>query len=312
MPRRKRTGIMLAKKATLAKLQALDTNGFYVQPKLDGFRCRVVLDDEAVLYSSTGKVITSVPSILNVYKLLRTFLKIELDGELYAHGLSFQKISSIVSRTNQLHPNHLSISHVLYDICNTQLRMSSRVDVLSALKTKLYKLNLTYNIEILETHYCSKYTEIQYWLDRFIDEGYEGIIIRPMNGLYVQKRTWDLIKMKPRHIMIAKVVGYQQLMSEVCSNCRNTPSKCECLHKDWHKKPVEMLGAFICSILNDDPSRTLRIEFSVGSGHLLTHINRSKLWIERDKLPGKYIKIKYQELSDTGVPRFPVVEAFSE
>ena len=77
-----------------------------MQPKLDGVRCIIQLDDkgEVYAYSRTGKPWLNIAHIL---KDLKPFFDqqpdVILDGELYNHDLrdDFNKIISLVRKTNQ-------------------------------------------------------------------------------------------------------------------------------------------------------------------------------------------------------------------
>ena len=78
----------------------------FMQPKLDGVRCVIQLDDkgEVYAYSRTGKPWLNIAHIL---KDLKPFFDqqpdVILDGELYNHDLrdDFNKIISLVRKTNQ-------------------------------------------------------------------------------------------------------------------------------------------------------------------------------------------------------------------
>ena len=77
----------------------------------------MVIDDLGMvtLYSSEEHELFSVPHIKA--DLEKAGLKnIELDGELYIHGMDFNDIHSIVSRTTNLHPAHHTMEYHVFDI----------------------------------------------------------------------------------------------------------------------------------------------------------------------------------------------------
>ena len=65
---------------------------YIVQPKYDGVRCRAIpiKDNNYLLLSSEENVYYSVPHINEELKSLNLNSDLELDGELYCHGMSFE------------------------------------------------------------------------------------------------------------------------------------------------------------------------------------------------------------------------------
>ena len=112
--RPKRTGVMLAypfEEKRLAKWEP----PYFVQPKLDGERCRIIVQNGVVLMlSSTEEIITSCPHIAQ--RALEKLPAGEYDGELYRHGWSFEEIHSVVSRRVNLHPDHEQIQFHCFDL----------------------------------------------------------------------------------------------------------------------------------------------------------------------------------------------------
>ena len=91
---------------------------YICQPKYDGVRCRAVpVPSGYMLLSSEENVIFSVPHINKVLDKLKG-TRLELDGELYLHGMSFEEIVSITSRTVNLHPNYKRMNFHIFDVIN--------------------------------------------------------------------------------------------------------------------------------------------------------------------------------------------------
>ena len=138
----------------------------------------------------------------------------------------------------------------------------------------------------------------------FVEQGYEGIIIRYPKGKYIERKTYNMMKHKPTKKDKYEIIGYEQLESKVCPYCFQTPRLClndyEC-STDLIDLPKDMLGAFICKDIRGT-------HFNVGSGKILTKEGRIKYWEERDTLVGKHLIVKYEALSDAkGVPVSGVV-----
>lgn len=251
---------------------------YIVQPKYDGVRCRVVPTDSThILLSSEENIIYSVPHLNSVFDKLN--IKDELDGELYCHGMSFEDIVSITSRTVNLHPNHKEIKFHLFDIVNEQPQMER---LLEAEKLR----NINEYIQVAPFWVCNDLDDIMRSYDIVINLDYEGIIVRHLYGLYEKKRSTWIMKFKPKKEDDYEIVGVQE---EVSIN----------------GNPKGSLGALQCKSGDGN-------YFSVGSG--FTRDYRDKLWKIRDSLPGLIARVKYQHMtSGKQVPRFPVfVEIFNK
>jgi len=273
-----RQGIMLCYPFEEKRLNKWDPP-FLIQPKLDGDRCRAIIGPEgnAVLLSSEENVVESVPHINEALKNLH-LRNVELDGELYIHGAPHEAIHSIVSRTENLHPDYKLAEFHIFDIVSSEVqltRASKLIDLFPAFQDfgPLQRVNSKL-VESLD--------EIMQELDRYIQRGYEGFVLRNIEAPYVRKRSVNMMKFKPRKEDLYEIVGTVEEVS-----------------KDG--VPKMALGALVCR--GDDGTL-----FNVGSGSLLTREAREKLWAVREDLPGKWARVKYQHMTSArGVPRFPVV-----
>jgi DNA ligase-1 len=246
-----------------------------IQPKFDGERCRALLyNKNCVLLSSEGHIIESVPHI-NKALLDAGWDEVELDGELYAHGLSFEEIHSRVSRKVNLHSDYKAIQYHIFDIVSLEAQV-----------TRLTKLSYMQNhdkdlIKIVPTYRSDNgdVQNIMLWLENFQKEGYEGIIIRHPLATYKRSRSTLIMKFKPRKKDSYKILGYEE-------------------ERDIYGQPKGRLGALIC-ISNDGGT------FKVGSG--FTAEQRQNYWNVKENLIGKVVVVKYQHLTPgRNVPRFPV------
>jgi ATP-dependent DNA ligase len=263
---------------------------YYVQPKLDGIRCRVIIDPEDLklkLYSSTNKLITSVPHLTQQLQqiLVNHDDVVELDGELYKHGMNFQDITSIVSRTVNLHSNHEVIDFHLFDCILTDRKAPQfhrTIKGVSEIYDTIKKDKWCYpNIKIVKTFLADDMDDIANILDNSLDAGYEGVIIRNKLAKYERKRSYNLMKLKPCREDKYYIVSCQEEIS-------------------IHGEPKNSLGALICKGESEH-------QFKVGTGPLLTRAHRQELWARRRELKGRVVRVKYQELTkDRKIPRFPV------
>ena len=273
----KRSGIMLFYPFEEKRLLKWNSP-VIVQPKLDGERCRATIcEDGYSLISSELNYIFSVPHIgtqLWLLYLKTNRRKMELDGELYTHGASFEEIFSKVSRTKNFHPLSTEIEFHVFDIIEPELAQIDRLKALVEL-SKLFPPS----IKLVPSKIASSLDEIMRIYDSYIEDGYEGIIVRHIDAPYIRRRSIYGMKFKPKKSDIYKVTGFKEEI-------------------DKDGKPKNRLGALLC--IGDDGS-----EFSVGSG--LTGHQRESFWAVRESLTQKNVKVSYQHLtSSNGVPRFPV------
>lgn len=252
---------------------------YIVQPKYDGERCRAVDISKSneppryMLLSSQENPFFLLPHINEALSKLGT--KLELDGELYCHGMSFENIHSIVSRTVNIHSDYESIRFHVFDYVSDEpqiVRICNLVNIVPS-KANLFPITRT-------PHYiCHSLEDIMRTYDLLLNKGYEGIIVRHLEVPYVRKRSIYLMKFKPKKEDIYDIIGYKEEI-------------------DKEGNPKDRLGAIICT--SDEGT-----VFSVGSG--LTDGDRENLWTSREGLKGKRVKVQYQHItSGKGVPRFPV------
>lgn len=272
----RRSGIMLCYPFEEKRLSKWSFPVF-VQPKLDGVRCRAVpYQHDWIMLSSEEKEITSCPHILNELYSIPRHLWMELDGELYCHGQTFEQISSVTSRTKNLHHEHSGMEFHVFDAVSEYLTQHDRFILLK----ELFVEHSTRNLKRVETYQAMNLSEIMELNDSFIKNGYEGIVVRKFNNSYVRKRSTEMMKFKPTKSDWYEIIGWKE---EV----------------DKYGNPKGRLGALIC--VGSDGT-----EFSVGSG--LTDELRTECWADLHSLVGRYAKVKYQHITPgKGVPRFPVL-----
>ena len=271
----RRSGIMLC--YPFEEKRLLKWNPPYlVQPKLDGERCRAQYaqdTNEWLLLSSEQNVFSSIPHIQETLKDQNIPLNVELDGELYVHGLDFSEIHSIVGRTVNLHAQHEKMEYHIFDIVSKDpqwQRQKTLWHIEEHMKPPLRKV---------PNYIADSFDDVMEAYDDILAEGYEGIIVRHIDNVYVRRRSTFLMKFKPKKSDFYKIVGYKEEVS-------------------IHGEAKNRLGALVC--VGDDDTT-----FSVGSG--LNDDLRETLWIDREALIGRLCHVSYQHItSGKGVPRFPV------
>ena len=243
----------------------------FVQPKLDGVRCVAVGDE---LYSRNGIVFPTLEHIKNELKLNTENLI--LDGELYTDDINFEKIVGLVRKTKKTkeeEQNSLKIYLNVFDYIDTDLPYEKRLINLN----KFFEKNkdLKY-IRQVKTEECKDENNVMEYLDKYTKEGYEGVIIRNKKGKYAENaRSNNLQKFKKFIDEEFEIIDY------------TTPTT---------GKEVGCV-VWICKTKEGK-------KFNVRpSGN---YDERKKQYKDGKKYIGKMLTVKYQELTNDHVPRFPV------
>lgn len=258
---------------------------YVVQPKLDGERCRAILTPSepfpgsVLLLSSEQNIFQSVPHLLEpLHNLAQLTGPIELDGELYLKGMSFEEIHSIVGRTVNINPQHDRIQLHIFDLVNEALPQWERLRILNRVKS----LNVFPELQFVRSELVESFDEVMRSYDSFVEAGYEGIIVRHIDATYIRRRSTFMLKFKPKKEDTYTIVGFTQMI-------------------DKHGFPKPMLGSLKC--VSNEGEET----FDVGSG--MTDEFRQTWWPadKAQQLIGKLLRVKYQHItSGKGVPRFPI------
>jgi DNA ligase-1 len=198
------------------------------------------------------------------------------DGELYCHGMDFEDINGIVSRTVNLHDDYEKIEYHIFDYISEDASQMSRIINLQRFKQELPE---DFPIKVVKSRLAYDFDQVYGQYKQYLKEGYEGIIVRNIDGTYVERRSTNVMKFKPKKSDSYKVVGYQ-----------------EEVHGETGE-PKGRLGALVC----DD---TCGGTFNVGSG--FTAHQRKLFWDIREQLAGMTVLIEYQHITKDQKPRFPI------
>ena len=243
----------------------------FVQPKLDGVRCVAVGDK---LYSRNGNPFPTLEHIKKELNLNKDNLV--LDGELYTDDINFEKIVGLVKKakkTPEEEKNTLKIYLNVFDYIDSNLPFDQRLINLN----KFFEKNkgLKY-IKQVKTEECKSEKNVMEYLDKYTKEGYEGVIIRNKKGKYAENtRSNHLQKLKKFIDEEFEIINY---------TTPNTGKEVGCV-------------IWICKT-KDGKSFNVRPQGN--------YDERKKQYKEGKKYIGKMLTVKYQELTNDRVPRFPV------
>lgn len=241
----------------------------FCQPKLDGVRG---IWFNNTLYSRNAKEFPHLNHIKKSIRILNPHNLI-LDGELYSHTLTFQEVVGLVKKQTLSETDikkMQQIEFIVYDYISDD-------DFKDRLKTlqKLFKSTDVPNVSLLETDVCEREEDVYEFLKKYEDAGYEGLILRNKKGPYVTNyRSENLQKLKSFQDAEFEIIGYTEGVGL-----------------------EEGLIIFICQTKTGH-------EFRVRPA--MTHEERAKMFKKGKSFIGKLLTVKFQTLTNDGIPRFPI------
>jgi DNA ligase-1 len=260
----------------------------YIQPKVDGLRC-LAINGQA--YSRKMKLIPNK----HVQQVFSELNLNGFDGELMVDG-GFNSVQSAIMSEDGT-PDFYLVSYDMWDVeggystRNTQL-----INAVERCGSSYVKLCPT---EVVTTP-----QEAENALQRFIGEGFEGGIIRSIDGKYKQGRSTlkegYLLKLKRFFDDEALVTGFEEKLT-------NTNTK-EVDERGYAKRSSKKDGLVPAGTLGSLVVEWKGETFKIGSG--FTDEQRQEIWDNKDKYLGKWITFQYQEVSDYNIPRFPTAKGW--
>lgn len=264
-----------------------------VQPKFDGHRCLIVVEGgRATMWTRTRKPITGLPHIIAAVETLSKesgIVDITLDGELYNHEYRdrFEELSSFI-RTPEPKEGHEVVQYHSYDVANNEATQEERLDMLESFfgcadaYGSLEQGRLQqHELVRVETREVNDDDEMMLAFEDFLQQKYEGLMARNKKGLYVNKRSYDLQKVKEFDDAEFVVVGIEEGRGKLAGH-----------------------AIFVCKTL---AGVEFRAKMKGATEELKKYFDDPRLAI------GKTLTIKYQGITNKSqVPRFPVALRFKE
>ena len=272
-----RKGVALCNKINERLLARHMGSKCFAQPKFNGLRGWVSWDcygNHPVPYpdiiSSGGNKLQFFEHIEKELKQLN--LVRQWDGEIYKHGMGFEDIISIARRT--VNRKEGKLDYYIFDV-KMDMPQDFRLDQLNLLQTRIKHLGLQY-IKVSPT-YPIVTSEWRVHLANFVEQGYEGIILRKWTGEYLERKSNNILKYKATEFKSYTILYVAQ-------------------GEGWC---YDRAGSIL---VRDDDGR----EFAVGSGRILTADGRADIWRKRDIILGKDLIVRHEKevtKTITGKPR---------
>jgi hypothetical protein len=281
-----------------------------VMAKYDGIRCLSrCLPDGSVQTRSRNNKPHEAP-LTHIKEELKNFLKYlpfpsELDGELYSLDMGFDELSGVIRTKKRKHLKHDLVKFYIFDLIEPKnLCWEERYRVLVEAFTKyLEDGNTCHTFQIIQTYTVNNEKELLEFHDKFVFDGFEGIIIRKYGCVEVNKCCLQYLSTPERMCKKCekgyKLTIYRSKRTNALIKYKMFQDE-EAIIMDFSKGIGTEEGA-IEYIVKDVRGNILKLR---PKG---TMEERRRLYQEGKTLIGKKVTIRYQELSKDNIPRFPLV-----
>jgi len=247
------------------------TGEVYVEPKLDGVRVITICDvdkAEVKMFSRNGKELANFPKIIEQFDSMLDQMSESMvfDGEIMSDD--FQTLMREIHRKGGAKTNDAVLN--LFDCMPLEyFKEGSYPYALNTRKELLQSFQYGPNISIVEfvamnLNDDDGQKQFADYNRLCIDKGFEGIMVKPITGIYECKRSSLWLKVKPFIEVSLKVVDTEE------GTGRNAGK----------------LGALVVEGTDMDKF----IKTNVGSG--LTDTDRETFWQAKDKLIGQIVEVR--------------------
>ena len=278
--------VSLAQKFELKRIKDMET--VYVEPKLDGIRCFAIVENgSAKLFARSGKLISNFDSTIGA--ALGELGDGCYDGELMGEDFVALMRQAYRKDNAKIDDAYLSLFDYL-PLCEWKsgnVVMSTKARYAN-LKRKVGSLNLRELItkpdeplylNVVERHEVpAGVDDIMALHHKFVQEGYEGAMVKTIDAPYRFGRSYDVMKVKEFHDVDLPIVGLEE------GTGRHTGK----------------LGAVKINYNG--------VIVKVGSG--FSDEEREQVWNDRENFMGRIIEVRYQEVTPDGSLRFPTFVCF--
>jgi len=240
-------------------------------------RCQMFFKDGEVKTASRGggDYDVSTTHLRETPAIVEFFEKhpnVVLDGELYSHGRSLQSLSG-TARLKEWEERCRVLEYWIYDISDDTKIFNDRLDFLAKNRSQLQSDG---NVVVIEHVLLESYSKIKAQHDKWVQEGYEGLVMRnPQKTYGYGKRSSDMIKLKDYTDGEFKITGISEGLRDEDMCFTLVTSK----GKEFKAKPMG--------------SRELKDEYLENMEEII----------------GKMATVKYFAFSEDGVPMQPVLKS---
>lgn len=271
--------VMLAKDGKSCKnLDQIISKGVYASPKFDGYRCIAVINyGNVTLYSRAGTEFVNFPSIVESLEKSFPMQSLVLDGEIMSDDFQAMQKSAFANKrgTTVGDVKYFVFGYIPYDEWESKqfkLNTSGRLAALDVLKN-----SFSSNIVAVAHKKINSIDDALKFEANCLNYGYEGAMLLPDIPYYLGKKSNKLLKLKTMQSQDCRVDGFYE--GEIGTRNQGT------------------LGGL--ELIQENGARC-----NCGTG--FSDEDRSYIWNNKAEFIGRTAEIKYQELTEDGVMRFPV------
>ena len=176
-----------------------------------------------------------------------------------------------MTRQDEPDPQHKDVQYHVYDMVTADPFFKRHERLVKRFTTGNPELKY---LKLAETVSIEEGLVPEYY-ERFKSEGYEGAILRNSNGVYVNKRSSDLIKLKEMEDAEFRITGIEEGRGKLAGH----------------------VGAFVCVT---HQGNAFNVKMSGDTSRLKKYLEDHSLW------EGRFLTVQFQGLTSYGIPRFPI------
>ena len=253
--------------------QNMDPTGYIASEKFDGIRA---LWTGSELKSRTNKQFHAPQWFLESMPK-----DVPLDGELYISRGAFEETASVVMKKVPVDSEWLKVKYMVFDLPAMKAPFSERIVKIDTLIKSTCKNNAHCPLIAAKHTYVNSKNHMMKLYQNITSSGGEGLMLRRANSLYVQKRSKNLLKVKPTN-------DAEAIINNVIEGKGKDTGRMGALQVHLKKNPD--------------------VRFKIGTG--FNNITRQSIWNMRKSMKGQVVTFGYKGLTKYGIPRHPAFMRF--
>jgi DNA ligase-1 len=267
-----------------------------VSPKLDGVRVIIL---NGVVMSRNLKPIPNA----RVQRLFGRHRFNGLDGELIVGPATDHDAFRVTTSGVMAKSGEPDVSFYVFDIVQVEKRFSERIRIVQDIAQSNGN-----DLEWVRHERVSSEFEIDMWEASYLDQGYEGLMIRDPYGEYKfgrsTTREGGLLKLKRFSDSEAVIHDTEEKMHNDNEKTTDALGRAKRQSLKENLRPAGVLGALVVQDVHTG------VKFNVGTG--FNDNERRQLWTTRKAIIGKVIKYRFFPTGSKEKPRFPTYLGFRD